>query len=341
MAVAKAKDEGLLYDDEQDPSGLFGDPGLDDEDLSALDRGDSLEPIEEEEEKPEEQEAPAEEEEAPAEEPEGDEEPEEGPEGGEEGEEAEEPEDEPQTPPRDGNWIPKTRFNEINERRKAAERRAAELEARAAQTDPSKLADFDFDGKEQEYMQFVLDGDHEKAASIRREIRSAEQKYFEQMAVQQANQARESTVAQLEFDRAVAEVNAAYPVFDPDFEGYSADLVEETLELHSGLVGRGYTPAAALRKAVDYVVKANGLQADGAAPALEVAEKPAARKKGEAPKPTKKQVQNKLDMATKQPPRQAGRPAAADDVIDIDDLSDEELDALPQSKRAELRGDIL
>ena len=240
------------------------------------------------------------------------------------------PEPAPEPPPKQENRIPKSRFDEVNERRKAAERRAQELEARLAQHDPSRAAQFDFVEAERKYMDAVIDGRTDEALYIRQEIRAAEQAAFTTLAEQRANQARESTKAELEFDAAVAELNTTYPVFDPEADSYSQELVDEVLDLHAGFVSRGYSPAAALRKAATYVARANGLGTTPEAP----------RTLDQAPRAKKPDVAKKLDMAAKQPPSQAGRSAASEDTMDVDSMSEEEFDALPAATLRRLRGDI-
>ena len=279
------------------------DPQTDEEDLSGLGRGDEIKT---------EDEAPSEEGATP--------------------EPISKPEPEPTPEPqpeelRPDHRIPKHRFDEVNERRKAAERRLAELERQAALRDPQRVVDFDFDAKEEQYAQLVLDGDLEKAKGVRREIRTAEQAAFERLAVERASQAREQTKAEMEFTAVVQEINEKYPMFDPNREEYSQDLVDETIELHQGFLARGYTAAAAMKKAVQYVTKVNGL--DAPPQALEA-----------APQQSKKpDVKKKLEAAAKQPPKQAGRGLQEETGVDLTSLTEEEFDALPESKLRELRGD--
>ena len=100
------------------------------EDLSGLDRGDSFEAKEPEETPPSDEPAEVEEQVAGAVE--------------EEPEEPEEPvvEATASTAPPKGHFIPKSRFDEVNERRKAAERRNAEYERMLQLQDPNKVAGF-------------------------------------------------------------------------------------------------------------------------------------------------------------------------------------------------------
>jgi hypothetical protein len=283
----------------------------DEADLSGLDRGDALEtPKPEREPEPE----PDAEVESDA-----------------EGEPEAEPEADP-TPEalRADHRIPKQRFDEVNERRKAAERRAQELERQLAMRDPQRVSKFDFDAKEEQYAQLVLDGDLEKAKVIRREIRAAEQAAFEALADERAHRAREMTKAEMTFQQTVSRLNSTFPMFDPEQpEIYNKDLVDEALELHAGFMNRGYAPADAIERAVYYVAAARGLQPASS----DVAPTPV---KAPVKKPD---IQKKLDAAAKQPPKQAGRGMREEADVDFSSLSEEEFDALPESKIRALRGD--
>jgi hypothetical protein len=244
--------------------------------------------------------------------------------------EAEEPKAE--EPKHDEARIPKKRFDEINERRKAAERRLAELEAERKASDPGQYVDFDFDAKEELYAQHVLDGDLAKAKEIRAEIRRAEQTAFEKMAENRAVKVGERQKLQSELDTTIVELNAAYPVYDPSSPSYDQDVVDETLELQRGFIDRGYTPAVALRRAAEYVAAVNGLKPE--------AEIQAAPKAAVVPLQKKPDIAKKIAAAEKQPPKQQGRNSASEALVDLDSISEEEFDALPESKLRALRGDL-
>jgi hypothetical protein len=304
---------------------LFGGDVLDDEDFNTSDRGDDVPSLEDTLLESDNVDPPVPPAEEPApEEPEGSTDPE---------GEAEKPEAEAQpdaaNPPAevDKQLIPRARFNEVNDRAKAAERRAQELEARLNATIPP--TDYDFESKEREYMDAVLEGDHQKALGIRRDIRAAEMEMARSVAATQASQAKEATKAELEFEQAVASIEVDYPAFSQSSTDYNQELVDEALELHAGFVSRGYSPAAAMRKAVAYVANMNGLTAKSQAPAPAPA----------APKRTTNTVKSKLDMAASQPPVQSGV-SGGETEPDYRNLSDEEWDALPKATIARLRGDL-
>jgi len=85
------------------------------------------------------------------------------------------------------------------------------------------------------------------------------------------------------------------------------------------------------------VAKANDLKTAGEE--VDDAEdgEPPAKKK--TPAPTPAQRKSKLDAATKQPPKGVPRGKEEPTTPAADDLTEEEFDALPESKKRVMRGD--
>ena len=253
-----------------------------------------------------------------------------------ESEVAETDEEEPTAVEDTENRIPKSRFNQVNERMKAAELRAKRLEEelKSAQGETGDVEAFDFDAKEKEYMEAVIDGEQDKALTIRAEIRRAEQAQYTSANAKASAKTVEITRAQLEFDDEVAVWAGKHPEFNPDSDVYSQDLVDEVIDLQAGFTAKGYSPAAALRKAASYVVKFN----DMAEPGAKVVKDEAPAPKPE-PKPT--DVKAKVTAANAQPPKIDKSTGQADTgEKSVMDMTEEEYDALPESKKKQLRGDL-
>lgn len=234
---------------------------------------------------------------------------------------AEEPKGEPR--------IPKRRFDEINERRKAAEAKLAEYE-RAHQA-KKQAPEFDFEAKEKAYLEAVLDGETDKAMALRREIRAAERAAWEAQVAEASSRTREMTKAELELTTTVQELQSTYPVFDAESETFDEGLTQEALDLFEGFKVRGYAPAAAMRKAVGYVVAANSLETPAAPSASSASSVPQ--------RPSAAQVQRKLEAATQQPPQPAGTPP--EPSIDVMRMSEEDFDKLSEAELRKLRGDLV
>lgn len=315
--------------DIEDP--FVGSDPLEDDGDEAVDYGNDLEPAEDSE--------PA----KTTPEPEPDTESESKPEPEAEAEPETKPESEPDTktdtePEKQEQRIPKQRFDEINERRKLAEKKLADFEAQQAAAQEASQGEFDFDSKEQEYMEAVVDGEFDKAKLLRQEIRAAELANVEVIARRQAENATVQTKASIEFDATVEELARDFDTFNPDTDSYDQLLVDEVLEIHEGFVNKGHAPAAALRKAVRYVAAANGLQPNSAAAKTTADPEPATPQVTEKPV-TKQEVRKKVQTRSQQPPDMPAN-AAAEPSFDITSLSEDEYDALPESKIRELRGDF-
>ncbi len=345
--------------------GLGGDRDTEDEDFEGLDRGDSLEPPEEEgaeEEGAEEEgaeEEGAEEEEEGAEE-EGAEE-EEGTDEGDNGDDAqtdetendetaEETKEDRRRHVNQNQRIPKQRFDEVNNRMKAAEARARQLEAELQLARGGKDGDepgepeFDFDAKDKEYAELILDGEVEKAQAVRAEIRAAELELFKAKAAPTVEQAANYTREQMEYLNVGKELENEFAEFDPNSDVFDEALVEEITALVPALAEkRGISHAEALGTLARKMALAEGLVPKGGnADDGEAPPEPKAAGKGK-PAAKKPNVARNKKAAAKQPPstKGVGKPAEEQGLAELANMSEDEFASLPASKLAELRGDFL
>lgn len=246
--------------------------------------------------------------------------------------------------------IPKSRFDEVNQRRKEAERRLQELERQQQAQDPSRAVDFDFDAKEKEYMQAVLDGETDKALEIRKEIRSAETALQEAKVQQAQQEAQYKTKAQLELEQTVTEAQQAYPEFDASSEIYNEEATQEALELFEALKSRGYTPADAMHRSVRLTVSAYGLgqqQQQTQAQTQDRAQSQGRRSQqdqnqGQDREQSQQTLDDKMQTASRQPPTPAqDRESAQLPNKDPMQMSEKEFDALSEEEERRLRGDFV
>jgi hypothetical protein len=271
------------------------------------------------------------------------------PEGEDDGVQAkEEPEEEPEAqaveeepePEQDDPRIPKDRFDEVNERRKRAEEKVKELEKQLETVVDQKTAEpepepepYDYAAKDQEAMDALLEGDAERYSQIQNEIRQANRdeaiREAKKLAAEGDNQVREN----LTFEEAAAKIEADYPQFLEGSEEYNQEAYDELMDLYVGYAQSGrYTRVDALRKASEKAVKIHGLDAV------------------DAPQPSadnvvnikKTDVASKARLAERQPPRMEGGAAGKEEPrVDVNSMSDEQYQALPESTKRRLRGDIL
>ena len=234
--------------------------------------------------------------------------------------------------------VPKARLDEVLAKQKALQKQLDEINAANEKAEEAPES-YDFDAKEVEYQNMVLDGETDKAVALRREIRKAEREQLEyemrQEMSQTVNQDRQMTALQ----QAANAMEDAYPVFDRNSDDFSEDMTNEVIELRDAFMMKGYEAVDALSKAVKYVVKDHDLdQAQESAPSL--AGK--AQKSDELAK-KRAQVSKKLKAAEAQPPELPGESSSnhGEKGLDLSTMTEEEFDALPEATLKRLRGDIL
>ena len=234
--------------------------------------------------------------------------------------------------------VPKARLDEVLAKQKALQKQLDEINAANEKAEEAPES-YDFDAKEVEYQNMVLDGETDKAVALRREIRKAEREQLEyemrQEMSQTVNQDRQMTALQ----QAANAMEDAYPVFDRNSDDFSEDMTNEVIELRDAFMMKGYEAVDALSKAVKYVVKDHDLdQAQEIAPSL--AGK--AQKSDELAK-KRAQVSKKLKAAEAQPPELPGESSSnhGEKGLDLSTMTEEEFDALPEATLKRLRGDIL
>ena len=234
--------------------------------------------------------------------------------------------------------VPKARLDEVLAKQKALQKQLDEINAANEKAEEAPES-YDFDAKEVEYQNMVLDGETDKAVALRREIRKAEREQLEyemrQEMSQTVNQDRQMTALQ----QAANAMEDAYPVFDSNSEVFDQDITNEVVELRDAFIMKGYEAVDALSKAVKYVVKDHDLdQAQESAPSL--AGK--AQKSDELAK-KRAQVSKKLKAAEAQPPELPGESSSnhGEKGIDLSTLTEDEFAALPEATLKRLRGDII
>lgn len=238
--------------------------------------------------------------------------------------------------------IPKARLDtEIGKRRELEDRVSAmEAERKAAEVEEEPEEPFDYKAKVREEYEAVMEGDLDKAAEIRMEV-------SEYTAAQQAKQmdnvredATTQTKAQLEFDDKVAELTEDFPTFDPDHVEFEPELLKSVLFKRDAYANAGMPVVEALEIATLEVAKLNGLSRGAVDPVVTNAKdkeklSPADKKEIEA------KVKRKLDAAAAQPPDIQGESSASrgETALHIEDMTEEEFDALPEATLKRYRGD--
>ena len=235
--------------------------------------------------------------------------------------------------------VPKERLDAVLAKQKALQKQLEELQA---QNTPVQNAPepYDYDTKEAEYQEFILDGETAKATALRKEMRAAEkaeiQFEMEQKMGQTVEHSQQATVLQ----QAAAELESTFPVFDQHSETFNADATQEVVDLRDAFITQGYQPVDALSKAANFVIKDHGFADADPESALAA---PAVTKPVDEVAKKRANNQKKLKAAQSQPPELPGESSSSHGEVaqDMSTLTEEEFNALPAATLKRMRGDIV
>ena len=232
--------------------------------------------------------------------------------------------------------IPKTRLDEALQKQRALQKQLDDMQKEQFVA-PAEPDTYDFESKELEYQELVLDGENKKAALLRQEIRHAEKQALMFEMQQNVNATVDQTVNQtkqgMEIEDVAEELARKYPTLDPEAKEFNEGYIEEVIELRDAFIGKGYEPADALIRSVKYIVADHNIPESGTTTQPQQDE--LAKKRA--------QVAAKLEAAEQQPPDLVGEGSSTkgQSAVDIATLSDDEFAALPAATLARLRGDIV
>ena len=254
-------------------------------------------------------------------------------------EELEEVLDEPKAKKK-GQMVPKSRLDEVLAKQKALQKQLDELK-QANQPPPPDLPSYDFEAKEREYQDFILDGEPDKAAKLRSEIRNAEREAMSHELRREVEQTVSRNNEETALQQAANLLETEYPVFDQNSADYNEDYTQEVIELRDAFMIQGLGAVDALSKASNFVIKAHDIGSESDDSSALTA-KQAPKKSVDEVAKKRAEVAKKLDAAKKQPPELPGEGSSShgEKALDISSLSEEEFNALPEATLRRLRGDI-
>lgn len=251
--------------------------------------------------------------------------------------------------PRDkeGKFIPKARFDEVNNRARAKvkdlEGQIAQLTARLTpaegQADTAALEKL-LDERTEEYGALVADGDLVKAKAVMQEINKANRALalIEATALSGAHAAESKNVDAL--GELVELYKSEYPVFDDtQTDAYQQETVDYVAKLQGRFEATGSSPAEALREAVELTVAKFGLEPKSSAGVVDL-----------TPAITKADERKAAAVGKTLAAQKAGAPDLAKVGIDSDkvgmskinmnDIDYEQFEKLPIESLKRLRGDF-
>ena len=239
-----------------------------------------------------------------------------------------------------GQMVPKSRLDEVLAKQKALQKQLDELK-QANQPPPPNLPSYDFEAKEREYQDFILDGEPDKAAKLRSEIRNAEREAMSHELRREVEQTVSRNNEETALQQAANLLETEYPVFDQNSADYNEDYTQEVIELRDAFMIQGLGAVDALSKASNFVIKAHDIGSESDDSSALTA-KQAPKKSVDEVAKKRAEVAKKLDAAKKQPPELPGEGSSShgEKALDISSLSEEEFNALPEATLRRLRGDI-
>ena len=258
------------------------------------------------------------------------------------GEESEVEETLPKKEPR----IPKSRFDEINNRMKDATERNLWLEEQLEKlinqnTQQQKQAEpkvpeapkYDYDAAEEEYINLIISGDITKATKLRNEINTFHQKDLEILISGIENKASDNAKSQsgllLEkerFENSIANMESKYPFLNHKDKAYNEEAVETVNTLLAGYLAAGRGKVESLQMAIKKVLP------------LYEKKVPAKATLGDQ---RKVEAGKKAAQASKQQPVKGKTTSRTSDMgkVNINTLTDRDFSKLTAKEKSILRGD--
>ena len=233
--------------------------------------------------------------------------------------------------------VPKSRLDEVLAKNKEMQKRLQDIEGE--KTDAPEVPEYDFVGKEKEYQELVLDGETEKAAVLRNEIRQAERTQLMSEMQSQMGQTVQQDREQHELAKKASEIMEVFPIFDEKSKSFDEKLTQEVMELRDAFIYQGYGAADSLAKATEVTLLTKKPEL------LQTSDEPKADPaptltKAVQEKKQKATVQKKVEASQAQPPEMKGDSSKNKKVVDINTLSDDEFGALPEETLRRMRGDF-
>lgn len=261
--------------------------------------------------------------------------------------------------------IPKARFDEaVNKEREAriaAEQRAAEAERRYAEAQRNQQREAevattitDLDAKAAELLsqhsKLLLDGDHEKASEVMLEVRKLDRQIARLEAETTSAQTTSTTLDNQRLGVVITGLERDHEVLNPKSEKYDDDLVQTILLWQEKGVNSGLPPSVAMENAAAKVLerfyKTNAPEAeatDAQKEGLSEVSKEAEQRKDDR---QRQAVKKGLETQEAQPPAANTLGVDSDKLgekglPDVSRMSADEFDALPETTKARLRGDMV
>jgi hypothetical protein len=246
--------------------------------------------------------------------------------------------------------LPLARHQEILD--KERERRAAVETELAQYKQGGKIADVGAEitaaetnliALEATYAKHLTDGEHEKAAALMAQIRRTERAIIEKSSAVREQAAEARAVERVRYDTTVERLEAQFPQLNVEHEDFDKAKTAEVLELKEAFQTKGYTPSAALQKAVKLIMPPETKKQEAAL------ETEARVDPKEVEKARKAAAVEKTAAAVAATPANAAKVGANSDAggggavtaKDVIKMSFKDFSALDETTLARMRGDVI
>lgn len=233
--------------------------------------------------------------------------------------------------------LPKRRYDQKSRQLEEERRRRAELEKRLEELEkkdedkPLTAEDLNshLRALDKQVEEARAEGDIDKVVDLMNQQRDLNTKFFMSALDTKTSEATATAKNATALDLKVAELENAYDILNSESESFDQDLVNEINELQEALELKGYPPADALTRAVELLVPSD-----------------ASNKVVDINSKKKTDVKKNVDTASKQPTdiEDVGENSDSSGIqgeLGAEKLSEEEFDAIPESKLRQMRGDFL
>jgi len=235
--------------------------------------------------------------------------------------------------------VPKSRLDEVLAKNKKMQKQIEDIQQKEAEA-AAEAPVYDFDAKEQQYQQLVLDGATDDATKLRGEMRAAEKEQLMFEMKQQMGQTVQQDRATQELQDKAVEIANTFDIFNEESDSFNEELTKEVAELRDAFIIQGYEPADSLARATEYTLAAKHpelLQGETGPETVKTQQNKDIAKKRQTTT-----VQKKLAASKSQPPTMKGEGTSKRGVTatNVNTLSDDEFSALPEETLRRLRGDF-
>jgi hypothetical protein len=199
--------------------------------------------------------------------------------------------------------------------------------------EPDKPA-YDFEAKEEEYVNLIIEGEIAKASKLRSQIDAAKTSELLALIRGEAELTSKKSIAEAQilieqdkFSKAVEVIESQHPFFNPDHKLYNEEAVDTANSLMNAFIAKGESRTAALKKAVSRILPLYEPQITKSALGSE-----------------RKSTAGKIaaDAANRQPPKTSGVKGESGSLKTkpLSAYTDKEFMALTPAQLRELRGDM-